>query len=396
MSRTLSLEDLLGSTSGERFFSENWEDAPLSVERQLPDFYGRLLSLDDVDALIGLVDLPQGSLRLLRDGAEIPGKEVNRDTAFRHFAAGGTIAVNGLQRYLPGVAELAASLAEELSCPVSANIYLTPASGQGFVEHYDDHDVFILQIAGDKQWVIYADPPRPLPLRGEVHRPTPEAPVPKHGPALIDRMLRRGDLLYIPRGFVHHARSTDTTSLHITLGTHPRPWSEVFSSALKRLVDTDPRFRRSLPPGIAAAGALEPRRAASQYATLLREALAGLPIEGVVDEVVAGLRAGAQPLIGPRLRDIEAARILTPQTRLTRREGVRIDVRREEELWVLRFNQKKIDWPETAENLARFVATTPEFALSEAPNDLGESGVATCLGNLIREGALRVVRAESS
>eukprot|EP00954_Amorphochlora_amoebiformis_P003993 310054-Amorphochlora_amoeboformis.AAC.1 len=39
-----------------------------------------------------------------------------------------------------------------------ANAYLTPSGTQGFAPHFDDVDVYILQLEGRKRWRLY--PPR--------------------------------------------------------------------------------------------------------------------------------------------------------------------------------------------------------------------------------------------
>ena len=38
---------------------------------------------------------------------------------------------------------------------VGANVYLTPPGTQGFAPHFDDVDVFILQLEGKKHWRLY-------------------------------------------------------------------------------------------------------------------------------------------------------------------------------------------------------------------------------------------------
>jgi ribosomal protein L16 Arg81 hydroxylase len=38
---------------------------------------------------------------------------------------------------------------------VQTNIYLTPASNQGFRTHYDNHDVMVVQVEGEKLWRFY-------------------------------------------------------------------------------------------------------------------------------------------------------------------------------------------------------------------------------------------------
>ena len=39
---------------------------------------------------------------------------------------------------------------------MQANAYITPPQNQGFSHHYDVHDVFVLQLAGEKEWTIHA------------------------------------------------------------------------------------------------------------------------------------------------------------------------------------------------------------------------------------------------
>lgn len=385
----MSIETLIAPLARASFLAEYREKAPLLVARDQPSFYGDLLSLDDVDALLGSADLPAGTVRLLRDGAETPAPGVTRDSAFRHFGSGGTIAINTLERNLPRLSELCAALGADLGYRAQANIYLTPPGGQGFAAHYDDHDVFVLQVRGAKSWRVFADPPRELPLKGQFHRPTTAAPTPKRGAPLIDAEVKQGDLLYIPRGFVHEARSGNATSMHITLGLHGLPWVDLFSAALRRLADEDVTFRRSLPPGLGN-GAAGPREEALRTARLLVSALSNLPIEAALDEHIREWSCGVQPTVGPRLADIEASRDLRPESVVRRRPGVRLAIDPRNDVTHVRFNQKKVELPATADTLARFIAATPEFALREAPRDLGEAGVKAVVTNLIREGALEV------
>jgi lysine-specific demethylase/histidyl-hydroxylase NO66 len=47
------------------------------------------------------------------------------------------------------------TLQEFLGSMVGANMYLTPPGTQGFAPHYDDVEVFILQLEGKKRWRLY-------------------------------------------------------------------------------------------------------------------------------------------------------------------------------------------------------------------------------------------------
>ena len=48
--------------------------------------------------------------------------------------------------------ELCACLQEHFGFPVGCSAYLTPTSTQGFPPHYDDVEVFVLQLQGSKRW----------------------------------------------------------------------------------------------------------------------------------------------------------------------------------------------------------------------------------------------------
>ena len=60
-----------------------------------------------------------------------------------------------------------------------------------------------------------------------------------------------GDVAYIPRGCVHEARSTDTVSLHITVGILAYTWTDFLIECVADACLRDAAYRRSLPPGFA-------------------------------------------------------------------------------------------------------------------------------------------------
>lgn len=103
----------------------------------------------------------------------------------------------------------------------------------------------MLQIAGSKRWRIHK-PPLPLPRRSQPFDPrgyVPSAP-------LSELDLVPGDLLYLPRGFVHTTETADSFSVHVTLGTTVYTWIELLTE-WAQLSKQSPSFRRALPPGFA-------------------------------------------------------------------------------------------------------------------------------------------------
>jgi lysine-specific demethylase/histidyl-hydroxylase NO66 len=180
----------------------------------------------------------------------------------RLFADGSTVVLQGLHRLWPPLIEFADSLAADLGHPTQVNAYITPPSSRGFSPHYDVHDVFVLQVAGEKHWRIHA-PVHPDPLRTQPWNDhAAEVAAAAAGEPVIDAVLRPGDALYLPRGYLHAATALGAISAHLTIGVHPVTRFAVAESALdlvRTLAAGDPALRGSLPMGVdlAAPGALE-------------------------------------------------------------------------------------------------------------------------------------------
>ena len=125
-------------------------------------------------------------------------------------------------------------LESEFGCMVGSNAYLTPLNSQGFAPHYDDVDVFILQLEGFKRWRVYAPFNKRETLPRESSRDYTEKEVEEHPSGVegeMDVVLGPGDVLYLPRGWVHQAETVsrpvgvpkmmdgvkDDHSLHLTV-----------------------------------------------------------------------------------------------------------------------------------------------------------------------------------
>src|SRR6185437_8941466 len=140
--------------------------------------------------------------------------------------AGATLVLERMDAYLPGLAALCRAVELETDGSAWPNLYWTPPRARGFDAHRDDHDVFILQIHGTKQWTLYAMAP-PLP-DGEQEGDHPRPP----GKVSARCLLRPGDLLYIPRGLAHSAKSGARDSLHVTLGLRLPTWKALLQAMI--------------------------------------------------------------------------------------------------------------------------------------------------------------------
>ncbi|OCC12757.1 cupin domain-containing protein [Streptomyces sp. PTY087I2] len=257
------LESRLTGLSREEFARDVW-GRTASLTRRASDF-SDVFSPSAVDELISRRGLRTPFLRVAKDGATLPSSSFTApagvgatvadqldDTAlWRAFADGATLVLQALHRTWEPVADLVSGLSTELGHPVQANAYVTPPQNRGFDAHYDVHDVFVLQIEGAKRWVIH-EPVLPDPLRDQPwtdHRAA-VADRAAHSTPHLDTMLRPGDVLYLPRGWLHSAQAQGEVSIHLTLGVHA--WTryalaeQLTRAALAALGD-DPSMRRSLP-----------------------------------------------------------------------------------------------------------------------------------------------------
>ncbi|MEV5592883.1 cupin domain-containing protein [Streptomyces sp. NPDC052496] len=102
---------------------------------------------------------------------------------------------------------------------VQVNAYLTTNDAAGFPLHWDDHDVVIVQLAGEKEWEVRA-PSREVPMyRDADPNNTPSDEI------IWSGMMRAGDVMHIPRGHWHQATRTGSgsgKSLHVTFGITKR------------------------------------------------------------------------------------------------------------------------------------------------------------------------------
>lgn len=263
---------LLEPVPAEDFFRDHYERRPLLVARDDPARHRGLLSIEEIDAFVDSADLRAGMLDLVRSSGRVPATNYTSETGRIAAAAvaaeylnGATIILPQLHESLPQLAQFCRALELVLSCHVQTNIYLTPPGNQGFSTHYDNHDVFVLQIAGAKQWHIY-DRPVATPYRGERFVPGEH----EAGELVETRMLKPGDCLYLPRGHMHDAPNVgEEPSLHITVGLITRTWADLVLEAVSELALREPAFRRSLPPGFAGRS-YDATEAREQFAALTR------------------------------------------------------------------------------------------------------------------------------
>ena len=306
-------------------FAATWGAEPLLTRAEdLPGGFEDLMSADAVDELVSRRGLRTPFLRVAKQGSTLPeraftagggvgatvGDQVSDDKLVRLFADGSTMVLQGLHRTWPALVDFSQDLAGELGHPVQVNAYVTPPQSRGFDDHYDVHDVFVLQVEGEKRWRLHR-PVHPAPLRDQPwtsRRAAVEEEAARE--PLLDVVLRPGDCLYLPRGYLHAATALGGVSTHLTIGVHP--WTrhaladQLLRAALADLAD-DEDVRASLPLG----ARVEDPASTAEDLELVRErlvrAVSAVDAARLVRPLAAQARAGqrAEP-VGP-LAQLRAA-----------------------------------------------------------------------------------------
>jgi ribosomal protein L16 Arg81 hydroxylase len=390
----VSISWLLAPIQPEKFFRVYWEKQPLVIERDAPAYYQSLLTLHDVDRILASSSIRPPEISLAKNGKNVPfgllhtndliTQPVMHDALFEQYREGATVILQFLHERWQPLAKLSARVAKELSAAVQANVYVTPRNAQGFANHYDDHDVFVLQVAGQKCWQIDDEPTVYLPKHE-----TREKVAIRKGRSRRKCVLRQGDCAYIPRGWAHEAASTDTSSIHITLGVNSLTWADVLRRAVETAC-TEDVLRESLPPGFATD---QPTRADAEkkLAEHLRRFVVSLDPAHLVNEAaVIARRAGETATIG-RLPDLELVGLISDSTKIRRRLNVDHQVDHEDAHSRLYFHGKLVTFPAHVAPVLDFVASAVEFTPAELPGDLDHSGRMVFVARLVEEGFLQVI-----
>lgn len=157
----------------------------------------------------------------------------------------GTIYFNTAGSLWPVLGALCRLTMESFGLPSNVNVYITPAGITVSVPpHTDKQDVIVMQTAGAKRWRVFAPP-----IRSKLTDPLNRGKAgdvlsfDEMGEPLIDTVVNKGDILYVPAGFPHTTDTCtvvdvngaskeqlfDETSVHMTMGLDTHVWALTFA-----------------------------------------------------------------------------------------------------------------------------------------------------------------------
>jgi ribosomal protein L16 Arg81 hydroxylase len=295
-----ALASLIHPMSTDKFMRDYWEKGPYlapdgSGNRFRDSLFGEL-SVDTVDRVLletyavgwrrrdSLYAVQNGSL-LDPNGymAETDGElaRFNLDGLFTAYRDGATIVISSIDQVHPAIGHYCDLLSERFVSRIHTTVFVTPPGATGFATHYDTHDVFVVQINGAKEWRLHEgrqllrtryfsrDDLHELDGDGDIHR------------------VRRGDVMYVPRGTLHQAVSLDVPSVHLVFGVHPYTRAALLRDLVDDLEKEHELFRRSASLDDDVAGQSNVR---AELADLIAKSLDERYVRAWIEAKVSGLR----------------------------------------------------------------------------------------------------------
>ncbi|MCB0540975.1 MAG: cupin-like domain-containing protein, partial [Bacteroidetes bacterium] len=238
------MEQIIG-LSDEVFFSQYWEVKPYLAEKH----FDNISDLFTIEKLNQLIDSNKKSLnypliRLAKNGKILPEfKTTDKVSTERRgeyqelsisklnllLSEGCTLILNAVERFDDNILELKKKFIDIFKEVIQVNLYLSQPGTYGFDLHYDPHEVFIIQIEGEKEWELF-DFTLKKPLRNQRYFSQSK---PKKKTKNIT--LKKGDVLYVPRGLWHKAVAQKKSSLHLTVGVYGITKFDIINQTIQNL-----------------------------------------------------------------------------------------------------------------------------------------------------------------
>jgi lysine-specific demethylase/histidyl-hydroxylase NO66 len=399
----LGIDWLLSPYDKNVFFEEIWQKRPEVLATGRAGYFEGVFSKEEVERIIEFAQPRPPLIKLSSassdDWTEVPfspNGRIDIDQLRKLYLQGETVILRKVEDFSPAIARLARAIETEMGARVQVNSYLTPPSAQAFPAHYDTHDVLVAQIQGEKLWKVYgSDSVCPL---NEMHagdesylghkqpqfRPHQHQLVPdgdarnemddgdpqfrESVEAPEEIRLKAGDLLYIPRGWIHEAVTDQVASLHLTIGVYPPLGKDLLNAALEAMVDRHRELREALPVGPLGSAANRARlemRFAELVELFATHASAAEAAQAIDDQLLHRGRSGGD---GHLFQDIENLGDLASDSQLERRTDLPCRLVNLDGGVGLQFLNGIIRGPEAFKAAMSFVATQTEpFAVSDLP-----------------------------
>jgi len=388
MARSKGHWPVLGRLTQQQFLSRYWQKRAHLVRRALypvPDII-------DADEIAGLCCDNQIESRLIIEDAGRKPWELRRGpfkpSLFKKLPKRKwTVLVNGIDRFLPRVHAVLEYFSFLPFWRIDDIMFSYAVDGGNVGAHVDNYDVFLVQIAGRREWMI-----EDAPVLHDDFVPGLDVRLLRSFKATNRWVLEPGDMLYLPPRFPHHGIAQGDGCITMSVGFRAPSVADlingVAANALSRVSDTLRYTDATLKPQ--SAGAIP-------HSTV--RAIRSLIIEQALNEDAIGEWLGAylsEPCSDvnfqakPRPKSSTVIKSLLKKTRvITRAEGARLlYTERNSRSLTLFVNGEHREFSGSAAKLAKTLADHIVVPADDITPFLGNAQCVALLGDLYSAGII--------
>lgn len=206
---------ILGGMTARTFLAEYWQKKPLLIRSGLVAFDVPL----DADELAGMAMEEEVESRIVIENGSSPWELRQGPFSEEDFATlpeqEWTLLVQAVDHWVPEAQELKERFQFLPSWRLDDVMVSYATKGGSVGPHYDQYDVFLVQVAGKRRWQVLAP---------EQYEDTSIQDIPLHildnfpVDSSMDWELDAGDILYLPPNFAHNGRSLDNECMTYSIG----------------------------------------------------------------------------------------------------------------------------------------------------------------------------------
>lgn len=233
------LRFILNPVSLEKFLASYYQQQALHIRGNQTKF-NQLFSFRNLNDILNSSPQPHPGVKMSQNSKQSKPKDAI--ALIRSVQGGASLILENADRYDLALGDFLNRLTEEIGEETRFNLYLSYPENQGYRNHYDTHDFFILQVSGYKEWWIFPETIPSVLFFQKTHGIEP----PLNESCYLHCKLGPGDVLYVPRGHWHYAIARDEPSLHLTLAIFTQTGIDFMKWLIDELTDYE-QFRRTLP-----------------------------------------------------------------------------------------------------------------------------------------------------
>ncbi|WP_298470553.1 cupin domain-containing protein [uncultured Erythrobacter sp.] len=171
-----------------------------------------------------------------------PSGVLTLDALMRLKAQKTSIYVHSIDRMVQPIRELVRDMTATGYFAARVYAMYSPANAHSTPKHVDPTDVIAMQLHGSKDWLIDTQPKIANLMPGTSMIQSSDGDFIE--PA--EYSIAPGEAMFIPRGFLHHAKSSNEDSLHLVVALQPLTWMDVMENIAKVWAEQQPELRASV------------------------------------------------------------------------------------------------------------------------------------------------------